>query len=325
VSTIGGNIATCAGGLRGLKYGVTRDYVLGLETVLASGELMSTGGKTVKNVTGYDLTRLFVGSAGTLGIFVKVILKLIPLPKAKRTLLVTYDHLADAASSVSAIIANHILPTTLEFLDKTTVKCVEDYKHIGLAPEAEAVLLIEVDGPELTVNEEAKEIADICSRHRSAQIRVAQSASEEESLTLARRSALAALAQIRPTLMLEDMTVPPSKLTELVNSITDIAKKYRVQIATFGHAGDGNLHPTFLTDERDEEEMKRVEAAFGELVEITLALGGTLSGEHGIGLAKARFLPLALTPTTINVMKTIKKALDPQNIMNPGKIFLEDS
>lgn len=323
VSTIGGNVATCAGGLRGLKYGVTRHYVISLETVLATGELMVTGGKTVKNVTGYDLTRLLVGSAGTLGIFVKIILKLIPLPETKKTLLIIYDNLSNAAATVSDIITNRILPATLEFLDKMTIRCVEAYTHIGLAPEAEAILLIEVDGAKSTVEEEARKVAEICSKHKAINIRLAQNASEAQSLTLARRSALPALARVRPTTMLEDMTVPPSKLAEMVSEITRISKKHDVQIGTFGHAGDGNLHPTFLTDERDEEEMKRVEAAFKELVETTLKLGGTLSGEHGIGLAKARFLPLAVTPPGLKVMKIIKRGLDPQNILNPGKIFPE--
>lgn len=321
VSTIGGNVAECAGGLRGLKYGTTKDYVIGLETVLANGEVLVTGGKTVKNVAGYDLTKLMVGSEGTLGIFTKIILRLIPLPETKRTLSITYPNFQDAAASVSDIIANRILPATLEFLDKVTINCVEAHTHIGLPRNAEAFLLIEVDGSKSDVEWEAKRVAEICSRHHPLAVKQALTLSEAMSLTLARRSALASLARVRPTTILEDVTVPPSRLTEMVSEISRIVQKHDIQVGIFGHAGDGNLHPTFLTDERDEEEMRRVEAAISEVFEVTLKLGGTISGEHGIGLTKIRFLPWEARPSGLKAMRVIKDGFDPQNILNPGKIF----
>ena len=321
VSTIGGNVGECAGGLRGLRYGVTKDYVIGLETVLASGEVLVTGGRTVKNVVGYDLTKLMIGSEGTLGIFTKIILKLIPLPETKRTLLVTYPNFQDAASSVSDIIANRILPATLEFLDKVTINCVEAHTHIGLPRDAEAILLIEVDGSNWDVEREAEKVAGICSRYHPLEVKQALTPAEGMSLTSARRSALASLARVRPTTILEDVTVPPSRLTEMISEINRIVKRHDIQVGVFGHAGDGNLHPTFLTDERDEEEMKRVEAAIEEMFEVTLKLGGTISGEHGIGLTKVRFLPWEVKPLGLKQMKIIKEGFDPENILNPGKIF----
>ncbi|MBT9176981.1 MAG: putative FAD-linked oxidoreductase [Firmicutes bacterium] len=321
VSTIGGNVAECAGGLRGLKYGTTKDYVIGLETVLASGEVLVTGGKTVKNVAGYDLTKLMIGSEGTLGIFTKIILRLIPLPETKKTLLILYPNFQAAASSVSEIIANRILPTTLEFLDKVTINCVEAHTHIGLPRNAEAILLIEVDGSKWDVEREAEKVVEICSRHQPLEVKLALTPSEAMSLTLARRSALASLSRVRPTTILEDVTVPPSRLTEMIIEIKRIVQRQDIQVGIFGHAGDGNLHPTFLTNERDEAEMKRVEAAIREVFEVTLKLEGTISGEHGIGLTKARFLPWQVKPLGLKVMKIIKEGFDPENILNPGKIF----
>jgi len=323
VCTMGGNVAECAGGLRARKYGVTRDYLLGLETVLPSGEVMVSGGKTIKNVAGYDLTRLMAGSEGTLGIFTKIIVKLLPLPPAKKTLLALYGDLEAAAATVSATVAERILPATLEFLDQVTIRCVEAHARIGLPQDVAAMLLIEVDGQAASVEEETERLARICTRHHALSVRVAQSREEAESLTLARRSALAALARVRPTTVLEDATVPPSRLPELVAEIARIAAKYQLQVGTFGHAGDGNLHPTFLTDERDKEEMARVERAIREVFEVTLKLGGTISGEHGIGIAKAQFLPLEITPPGLSAMRLIKKALDPNDILNPGKIFTD--
>ena len=325
VSTIGGNVAESAGGLRGLKYGTTKDYVLGLETVLASGEVLVTGGKTVKNVAGYDLTKLLVGSEGTLCIFTKIILRLIPLPETKRTLLAIYPNFQDAASSVSDIIANRILPCTLEFLDKVTVNCVESYIHIGIPQNAEAILLIEVDGSKGNVEWEAEKIMEICYRHQPLEVKLALNPAEALSLTLARRSAFPSLARLRPTTLLEDIAIPPSRLVEMVSEINRIVKKYNIQVGTFGHAGDGNLHLVCVADERDEEEMKRVEAAMDEVLEVTLKLEGTIAGEHGIGLTKMRFLPWQIKPSGLKVMKMIKEGFDPQNILNPGKIFTKDS
>jgi glycolate oxidase len=322
ISTMGGNVAEGAGGLRGLKYGVTRDYVLGLEAVLADGRILRTGGKAMKDVAGYDLTGLFVGSEGTLGIITEILVELVPLPKFKRTLLALYDNLDAAARSVSAIVANRIIPATLEFLDSGTIRMVEDYSQLGLPTDAEALLLIEQDGsvPE-AVNHDIEQISELCRAEGAREVKVADDSEEAAALLQARGAAIPAMARARPTLILEDATVPRSKLAEMVEAIERIAEKHDVTIYTFGHAGDGNLHPTCLTDIRDEEELERVEAAFVEIFETALQLGGTITGEHGIGLSKAPYLEWKLGPVGVDVMKALKNALDPDNIFNPGKIF----
>lgn len=323
VCTIGGNIATCAGGLRAMKYGVTRDYVLGLEAVLPDGEVLNTGGRVIKEVSGYDLIRLLVGSEGTLAIFTKIILKLLPLPQAKRTILASYRTREEAALTVSAIISR-LLPATLEFMDRITIRSVEAYSPAGLPADAEAVLLIEVDGTEMTVKEEGEEIERICRQYRAIEVKMAQTKEEAERLMKARRSVRPALLRLRPSVLLEDTTVPISRLVEMVSGITEIGERNKVLIGTMGHAGDGNLHPFLLFDDRDEEERRRVDKAVEEIVELAINLGGTVSGEHGIGLVKKRFLPLKIKPKEIEIMKGIKKVFDPQNILNPGKLFPDD-
>jgi glycolate oxidase len=325
ISTIGGNINENSGGLRGLKYGVTRDYVIGLEVVLPNGDILRTGGKLAKDVAGYDLTRLMVGSEGTLGIITEATLKLIPMPETKKTMLAMYQDLEAAAKSVSKIIANKIIPITLEFLDQPTLKAVEDYAQIGLPTDAKAVLLIEQDGAIEVVSRDLKKIMEVCKQEGAVSVQVAQSEKEAEKLTTARRTALSALARLKPTTILEDATVPRSEIAKMVNAINEIADKYKLDICTFGHAGDGNLHPTCPTDLRNHEEMERVEMAFAEIFEKAVEFGGTITGEHGVGVMKAPYLDLKLGKEGIEVMKAIKQALDPKNIMNPGKIFAKDS
>ncbi|MCL6573495.1 MAG: glycolate oxidase subunit GlcD [Bacillus sp. (in: Bacteria)] len=324
ISTIAGNISENAGGLRGLKYGVTRDYVLGLEVVMANGDIIRTGGKLAKDVAGYDLTRLMVGSEGTLGIITEAILKLIPYPETKKTMLALYQDLEDAARTVSKIIANKIIPATLEFLDQPTIRVVEDYAQIGLPTDAKAVLLIEQDGPHEVVARDIEKIINICKQEGAFSVQVAQSAEEALALTTARRTALSALARLKPTTILEDATVPRSEIAKMVRAINTIAEKYKLDICTFGHAGDGNLHPTCPTDSRNHEEMERVEMAFAEIFEKAVELGGTITGEHGVGVMKAPYLELKLGKEGIAVMKAIKQGLDPNNIMNPGKVFAKD-
>lgn len=325
ISTIGGNINENSGGLRGLKYGVTRDYVIGLEMVLPNGDILRTGGKLAKDVAGYDLTRLMVGSEGTLGIITEATLKLIPMPETKKTMLAMYQDLEAAAKSVSKIIANKIIPITLEFLDQPTLKAVEDYAQIGLPTDAKAVLLIEQDGAIEVINRDLEKIMEVCKQEGAVSVQVAQSEKEAEKLTTARRTALSALARLKPTTILEDATVPRSEIAKMVNAINEIADKYKLDICTFGHAGDGNLHPTCPTDSRNHEEMERVEMAFAEIFEKAVEFGGTITGEHGVGVMKAPYLDLKLGKEGIEVMKAIKQALDPNNIMNPGKIFAKDS
>ncbi|MBC2608076.1 FAD-binding oxidoreductase [Pelagicoccus albus] len=321
VSTIGGNVAENSGGLRGLKYGVTRDYVMGMEVVLADGSICWLGNKCVKDVAGYNLKDLFIGSEGTLGIITKTLLKLLPKPGARETLLVTYDRMEKAADTVSAIIANQIIPCTLEFLDRKTIQCVEDFAKVGLPLDADAVLLIESDGHSAAVADEAARIEEIAKQNEALKVVRTSDPVEAAKLATARRSAFSALARIRPTTILEDATVPRSELGKMIRFIQDLAARTGLEIATFGHFGDGNLHPTFLTDERDEEEMHRVEEAMKEIFDYALSLGGTITGEHGVGLAKKGFLEQQLGGDSYALLGMIKKSLDPMGILNPGKIF----
>ena len=321
IATIGGNVAENSGGLRGLKYGVTRNYVMGMEVVLPDGELMWLGNKCVKDVAGYSLRDVFIGSEGTLGVITKVLLKLIPKPQAKKTMVATFDQMDQAAEAVSAIIAEQIIPCTLEFLDRTTIHCVEDYAKIGLPLDCEALLLMETDGHPAVVDEEAAEMERVCREQGAKEVRVAKNAKEAEKLASARRTAFSALARVSPTTILEDATVPRSRLGEMVRFVEEIAKKYQLKTGTFGHMGDGNLHPTFLTDERNKSEMKRVHEAFHEIFEKAIEMGGTITGEHGIGLAKKDFLPKFAGDAQMRVMRELRKALDPKGILNPGKMF----
>ena len=321
VSTIGGNVAENAGGLRGLKYGVTRDYVMGLTFYDVKGESVKTGSRTVKCATGYNLAGLMVGSEGTLGVFDEITLKLIPLPGHQKAMIAIFDNIQNASETVAAIIANHIVPATLEFMDNFTIRAVESFSQAGLPVEAAALLLIEVDGHPAQVEEDAARVEALCRQMGATSIKVAKDAAERDKVWEARRSALSALAQLKPTLVLEDATVPRSKVPEMVDAMQQIAAQYDLTIGTFGHAGDGNLHPTILTDRRNQKEWARVEAAIDAIFDRALDLGGTLSGEHGTGLAKARFLEKETSEATILYSQKIKTALDPKNILNPGKIF----
>ena len=321
ISTIGGNVANNSGGLRGLKYGVTRDYIMGLEVVLADGQVLETGNKCVKDVAGFALKDLFIGSEGMLGVITKIILKLVPAPQSKKTLLGLYDEMTAAAATVSAIIENKIIPCTLEFLDRTTIECVESYAKIGLPTDCEAVLLIEVDGHPEQVDEQAAQIEAIARAGGAREVRLAASEAEALQLASARRTAFSALARLAPTVVLEDVTVPRSELAKMVARVQEVGKRHAVKVGTFGHMGDGNLHPTFLCDERDEAEMARVEKAMEEVFSYAVELGGTITGEHGVGLAKKPFLPNQLGPVGMDILKRVKTAFDPKGILNPGNMF----
>ena len=321
VSTLGGNVAENAGGLRGLKYGVTRDYVMGLDFFDVEGGLVKTGGRTVKCVSGYNLTGLMVASEGTLGVFNEIILKLIPLPTYRKALMAVFDSMGQASEAVAAIIANRVVPATLEFLDNFTIRAVEDFSHVGLPLDAGAILLVECDGYPGQVDEDSAKVEKICQELGATSIRAAKDAKERDDVWAARRAALSALAKLKPTLVLEDATVPRSKIPAMIHALEQISKEFDLTIGTFGHAGDGNLHPTILTDRRDTREWARVEAAIEAIFDRALALGGTLSGEHGIGIAKSKFLEQETSAATIVYSRRIKAALDPRNILNPGKII----
>lgn len=321
-STIGGNIAECSGGPRAVKYGVTRDYVLSLEIVLPTGEIISTGAKTAKSVVGYDLTRLMVGSEGTLGIITKATLRLIPLPEEKNTLLVLFKNIDVAALAVTNIIKSRIIPSTLEFMDSLSIKCVEDYLGLGLPEEAGALLLIEIDGFRGSVELQGNKIAEICKRLNPIDIKIATDLNEQENLWQARRAVSTAIAKLSPTKVNEDITVPRNKIPEMLDIIRIIADDFRLKIVCFGHAGDGNIHVNIMTDRENKEEMERVEEAVKKLFSETLKMGGTISGEHGIGLTKAPYLKMEIGDIGYETMKKIKNLLDPNNILNPGKMFL---
>ncbi len=322
VATMGGSVAMNSGGMRGVKYGVTRDYLWGLEIVLPSGETMSTGTITAKDVTGFDLTRLVCGSEGALALVTRITVRLLPKPKAKRTLQAVYNGIDAAGDTVSRIIAAGIVPSTLELMDKMIIKALEASAHLGLPLDAEAVLLIDVDGEPETVERQAEEVAAFCKAQGAREVRVSASEKENEQLWTARRTAFGAVARLRPTCVIEDATVPVSALTATIKKVIEICGRHRVQVAVLAHAGDGNLHPLILCDQRDKEEMARVDACMDEIVDYALSVGGTLSGEHGIGINKAKYLPKQLSETSLKMMRAIKRTFDPQGILNPGS-FLE--
>ncbi len=321
-SSMGGNVAMCAGGPRAIKYGVTRDYLLGLEMVLPTGEIVHTGTRTMKGVVGYDMTRLMAGSEGTLGIFTKIIVRLIPLPESVRTLTAVFPKLDDAANAVCEILRNRIIPSTMELMDQAAIEVVENHLKIGLPVDAEAMILIEVDGPDLVLDSQVARVEDICRGSGASRTEAARSQSERDRLWQARRGISPALGRIRPGKINEDVTVPRTKIPALIRSIRGLADKYQLIIVCFGHAGDGNIHTNIMLDRKDESELKRAGKAVEELFGIVLGLGGTLSGEHGIGIAKSPFIEQEVGAEGLEAMKRIKQALDPLNIMNPGKMFV---
>jgi len=323
-ATMGGSVSECSGGLRGLKYGVTKHYIMGMELVLANGDVIKWGGKTVKNVSGYDLTALFTGAEGTLGIITKLLVKLIPAPEARKSMLAVFDDLDKAGNAISAIIRNKVIPATLEIMDKVTIRTVENFTHAGLPVDAEAVLLIEVDGYKEVVEREAPLVEKVCWENGAVDIKVAKTDEERDLIWFARRNALPSLAQVKPALILEDATVPRSNIPKVIKEIRRIAEKYNLMIGTYGHAGDGNLHPTITIDPRDQDEVHRMEQAVDEIFKAAIALEGTLSGEHGIGIGKVRYLPLEFGEAGVNTIRRIKEALDPGYILNPGKMVMRE-
>ncbi len=324
-STMGGGLAENAGGPHAFKYGVFRDYTLGLTAVKMDGTVVRTGGKTVKNVSGYDLTRLLVGSEGTLAVIVEATMRLIAQPKARRTLLMVYDRLDDAAQTVSEIIAAGMQPAALEFIDDASIRVVEQYLHLGLPLDAEALLLVEVDGANTEVAEQTEQVQQLCRKYGARSVTVAASEAEAAQLWKARKSIASAVARIKPSKVSEDATVPRSQIPAMVRRLKEIARSYQVDLVIFGHAGDGNLHPNIMCDESDPQEMERVWQAVAEIFAVTLELGGTLTGEHGVGTMKAPFMRWEHGEAGLAVMRAIKSAWDPDHLLNPGKIFPEEA
>lgn len=320
-STLGGNVAENAGGPRCVKYGVTRDFVMGLEVVLPTGDIIRTGGETYKGVVGYDMTRLLCGSEGTLGIITKIIFKLLPLPEAKKTMLTVFDSIDGAAKAVSTIIGNKIIPTTLEFMDYATLQCVEKRFSLGIPDSGRAVLLIEVDGDRELIEKQAARIQELIRPLGLVQCSVAKDAAEAENLWKVRRLVSPSLRDVNPDKFNEDIVVPRSKVPDVIRQIEKIQQKYDIPIVNFGHAGDGNIHVNVMINKEIPGEEEKAHKAIGEVFQAALDLNGTMSGEHGVGLAKQPYIHLELKPAQVAAMQAIKKALDPNNILNPGKMF----
>jgi glycolate oxidase len=320
VATVGGNVATCAGGLRGLKYGVTRNYVLGLEVVLATGEVIRTGGRLWKDVAGYDLTRLLTGSEGTLAVFTEITVGLLPQPETSRVGVAYFGTLAEAGIAVNAILAGGTLPATLEFLDRRCINVVEDYARLGLDREAGALLIFGDDGTPATVDATMARMSRACEGTGARGVHLAGEVTQSQELLAARRCCLPALARLAPVTMLEDVTVPRPQLAAMVAAIDEIAARHDVTCATFGHAGDGNLHPTIVFDPADEGVTQRAHRAFDEIFRTALSLRGTITGEHGVGATKRPWLQARLGDDQLALMRRIKTAFDPAGILNPGKL-----
>ena len=322
-STLGGNVAECAGGPRCVKYGVTKDFIIGLEVVTPTGDIITTGGPTMKGVVGYDLTKLLCGSEGTLGVITRIVIKLLPLPEAKKTMLVLFASIDGAAQAVSAIIRDKIIPTTLEFMDGRTLDCVRQATDLDVPTGARAVLIIEVDGDREFLDKQVTRITELIQPLGVVETRIATTPEESEALWQIRRSVSASLRKVNPDKFNEDICVPRSKVPEMIRKVDTIAEKYGIPIVNFGHAGDGNIHVNIMIDKKVPGELHKAEKAIEEVFKGALELGGTMSGEHGVGIAKAAYIPLEITPAAATYMKTIKRALDPNNILNPGKIFLD--
>jgi glycolate oxidase len=321
VSTIGGNVAECAGGLRAVKYGVTRDYVLGLNVVLPTGECINTGVETMKGVAGYDLTRLIIGSEGTLAVIATITLRLIPKPAAQRTMVAFFSDVSESVHTVSEVIRNKVVPAILEFLDPLCLECIRDEMGLFIPSDARAMLLIEVDGDDPLVERDAAKIRDICNLHGAITFQTASDREGAERLWEARRNVSPSLLKLRPHKVNEDVVVPRSRLAQLVSYLNELGLKHGLPIAAFGHAGDGNVHVNIMLDKDDPRESENAKHIVRSLFEKVIQMGGTITGEHGIGITKAQYLKMEIPPAGLDLMHRIKKAFDPKGVLNPGKIF----
>lgn len=320
-ATMGGIISENAGGPACVKYGVTKQYILGIEVVLPNGDIVNLGGRTLKNVVGYDLLHIFISSEGTLGVITKAELKLNPIPPARKTLVVVYDDVSKAGEGVFRVLENGVIPDKIELIDNWVINRIEEMMPIGFPKDADAVLLFECDGIAEAVEKETEKIAEITKKYGAVDVRIAKDQDEANKYWLARRAGFAAVFGKAKTVMAEDVTVPRGAIPALMRKCKEIAKKYNVEIVVLGHAGDGNLHPAALTDMSNKEHFERATKAIDEVIEGAVELGGVLSGEHGIGLEKQKFFNKVTNPVVVNMMKGVKALFDPNNIMNPGKIW----
>ncbi len=321
-ATVGGCISENAGGPYAIKYGVTKHYLLGITAVLADGKILEFGGRTLKNVAGYDLCQLVCGSEGTLAVVTDAILRVIPLPEYKKTIIAAFKDIIDAGEIVSQVILEGIIPAKIELMDNWIIRRIEEFNPIGLPVDSDALLLFELDGERDSVEKTAQKVFDICKKSQSlTKLEIAESESDAEKIWNARRAGFSAIFSYAPTVLAEDIVVPRKRLPELILKIREISEKYDLTIVVIGHAGDGNLHPSVLTDIKNREHYERAQKAVEEIFNSALELGGTISGEHGIGLEKRRFLKKALHSKHLELLKAVKEVFDPKGILNPGKIW----
>jgi glycolate dehydrogenase FAD-linked subunit len=321
ISTLGGNVAECAGGLRAVKYGVTRDYVLGLSAVLPTGEVIKTGVETIKGVVGYDLTRLLIGSEGTLAVVTDIIIRLIPKPAYRKSMMAFFETATATVGAVSEIIRSKIVPTALEFMDRTCIGCVDEDVGLSAPKGTGALLLIEVDGDRGLATKEAKRVEEICGRRGALEFRSASQPKEAEKLWEARRNVSESVYKLRPDKISEDIVVPRSRMAEFVDFLEALSSTYDLPMAAYGHAGDGNIHVNILFDQKIPGQLQRAQAGVRELFTRVIEMKGTLSGEHGVGVTKAPFIEMEIARPVLELMVRVKKAFDPNGILNPGKIF----
>lgn len=323
-STIGGNVAECAGGPRAVKYGVTKDYILGLEAVLPTGEMIKTGVKTAKGVVGYDLTKLITGSEGTLAVITAITVRLLPLPETIRTMTAVFDTMEAAATGVAEIMKSGIVPRTVEYLDNAALVCAESFADMGLPVEAGAILIIETDGSENEAEKAIRRLGNICKDAGAVGITIAADQEETKKLWETRKAVSPALYMYGPDKINEDIVVPRNKIPLIVKKIEALKKETGLTMVSFGHAGDGNIHFNIMLDKKDREQLAKAEKAVEDVFDYTIELGGTLSGEHGVGIKKSGYISKELGQTEITLMKNIKKTFDPNGILNPGKIFYQE-
>lgn len=321
VSTIGGSIGLSSGGPRTFKYGSTKDYVIDLKVVLADGKIIKTGSNTAKNSTGYHLSQLFIGSEGTLGIVVEALVRLIPKPEGSRIILAYFDKIADSVKTVNCILENKLTPATLDILDKKTLQTIEQFYPAGLLTNKDAALFLEVDGYLTSLEYQKNKIVDICKKCGASEIRFSTTEEEAQAIWTSRRSSFAACAKLKPNVVAEDVVVPRERIVELVEGIRRICDNNHLLVCIMGHVGDGNVHPNIPLDLNNDEDVKNYAKAKDEIHQLAINLGGTLSGEHGIGCEKSKYMTNAIDGVTLEYMKKIKHVFDEKNILNPQKIF----
>lgn len=321
VSTIGGSIALSSGGPRTFKYGSTKDYIIDLKIVLADGSVINTGSNTAKNSTGYHLSQLFIGSEGTLGVVVEALVKLIPKPEGSKVILAYFEKISDATCAVNNILKNKLFPATLDIMDKKTLQTIEKFYPAGLLTDKDAALVLEVDGYIASLDYQQEKVVDICKNSGAVEIQYSKSEEDAQRIWTARRSAFAACAKLKPNVVAEDVVVPREKISELVEGVRQICDKNNLTVCIMGHVGDGNIHPNIPLDLRDKDDVENYRKAKDEIHALAVKLGGTLSGEHGIGCEKSKYMESAVDSVTLEYMKKIKKIFDEKNILNPQKIF----